>query len=291
MLPLIGAHVATAGGLATVPSRAKAIGAEVVQIFNSNARMWRVQPRTDEELQVLTTGLQRLHAPLFLHSIYLINLAGPDSELRRRSAEALSAALVLGSITGAQGIVTHIGSRHQQSFEAAARFIVGSVLQAHQLAKQALAELTTAGQGLPPLLLETGSGSGTTVGGRLEELAALVPALPQPCGICLDSAHLFAAGYPIHTQRGLSETMTLLEGLDLLRHVRLFHLNDSKATFASKRDRHENLGEGEIGREGLSRIVRHAAFRHVPFVLEVPGIAGKGPDSADVAYAKSLRDP
>jgi deoxyribonuclease IV len=120
-------------------------------------------------------------------------------------------------------------------------------------------------------------------------LEAMVEAIPEPCGLCLDTAHLFSAGYPIHTEEGLETFVGNLETLGLLQRLRLIHLNDSRTALASGRDHHENLGEGQLGFAALARVVRHPAFRNVPFVLEVPGADDHGPDAASVETAKSMR--
>lgn len=150
---------------------------------------------------------------------------------------------------------------------------------------------------MPTLLLETAAGSGATVGGTLAELRALLDllALPVPgepdlqVGLCLDTAHMFAAGYALHEADGLAALVEELQSLELLRHVGLVHLNDSASAFDSKRDRHANPGEGELGYAGLARLVNHPAFKHVPFVLEVPGSDGHGPGRAEIATVKRMR--
>ncbi len=128
------------------------------------------------------------------------------------------------------------------------------------------------------------------MGGRLEELAELLASLPPSCGLCLDTAHLFAAGYAVHTADGLEHLVEELGERGLLSSVGLIHLNDSKTPFASTRDRHENPGDGHIGFAGLARVVRHPAFAAVPFVLEVPGPDGHGPDAASLALVKPMRE-
>lgn len=303
-LPLIGAHIRTAGGFAHVPQRARAIGAEVVQIFSTNPRMWRTQTRTSAEVTELRQGLARHRLPLFLHSIYLINLAATDPALRERSISALCDAFVMGAVTGAVGVVTHVGSRHLQSFEAAARTVSCTIDQAIRRAVDRLQHgdlPVLEGDGarlpdgllaeavLPRLLLETSAGSGTSIGGRLEELAEIVARSEGRCGICLDTAHMFAAGYAVHTDRGLGRLVDELTDSGLLPLVGLIHLNDSKSELGSLSDRHENLGEGRLTTAGLSRVVQHPAFRQVPFVLEVPGMEGNGPDLVNVQRAKSMR--
>lgn len=288
-LPLIGAQIRTAGGFAPVPERALAIGAEAVQIFNSNPRTWRTRLPRPEEMTALTAGLRQHRLPLFLHTIYLINLASPDEQLRQRSGEALAEALVLGALAAAAGVVTHVGSHRREGFAAAAGWVIGAVRAAMNMARKGL-EAGGHEQTLPPLLLETGAGSGRTVGGRLEELAELLASLPPSCGLCLDTAHLFAAGYAVHTATGLERLVEELIERGLLASVGLIHLNDSKTPFASARDRHENPGKGHIGFAGLARVVRHPAFAAIPFVLEVPGLDGHGPDAANVALVKLMRE-
>jgi endonuclease IV len=177
--------------------------------------------------------------------------------------------------------------------------VVGSISDAVDLAQRALNDGRPAPPGaaaLPALLLETGTGAGNTLGGRLEEIAALLSLEEAlglgrrlPLGICIDTAHLFAGGYAVHEKAGLEELIERLRTLGLLERIGLVHLNDSKTPLGAKRDQHENLGEGLIGYDGLARVVRHPALADVPFVLEVPGPDGRGPDAANVALAKSMR--
>ena len=288
-LPLVGAQIRTTGGFARVPERALAIGAEAVQIFNSNPRTWRTRLPQPNEMTALTDGLRQHRLPLFLHTIYLINLASPDEQLRQRSSQALAEALIFGALAAADGVVTHVGSHRGEGFAAAAGWVNDNVRAAMDLARKAL-ETGVPERTLPSLLLETGAGSGATVGGRLEELAELMSSLPPNCGLCLDTAHLFAAGYAVHTGSGLERLVEELIERGLLASVGLIHLNDSKTPFASNRDRHENPGEGRIGFAGLARVVRHPAFAAIPFVLEVPGSDGHGPDAATVALVKLMRE-
>jgi deoxyribonuclease IV len=286
--PPIGAQIKTAGGFFLVPQRAHDIGAEVVQIFNANARMWRPKPYDPEEIATLRAGLDAYRMPLFFHAIYLINLASPDEALRAKSADALAEALFAGAVTGALGVVIHVGSHRGEGFDTALPWVARAVLVAQGSALERLASLSLEGP-LPELLLESTAGSANTMGKDLAQLEAMVEVIPEPCGLCLDTAHLFSAGYPIHTEEGLEAFVQSLKTLRLLQRLRLFHLNDSRTAFASGRDHHENLGEGQLGFTALARVVRHSAFRNVPFVLEVPGADDHGPDAASVETAKSMR--
>ncbi len=319
-LPIVGAQISTAGGFAPVPERAAALGAEVVQIFSSNPRTWRTRHPEPDEMAALKTGLRRYRLPLFFHTIYLINLASPDGELRARSAAALAHALVTGALAGAAGVVTHVGSHRGEGFEASIGLVAEAIRSAETTARETLAAEQT-GQSepaLPPLLLETAVGAGAIVGRNIGELRALLEALalrpparavsrdrstrpappsassltpgwPLDLGLCLDTAHLFAAGYPIHEETGLQVLLDELDRAGLLSRVGLIHLNDSASELASNRDRHANPGDGLIGYEGLARIVRHPALTRIPFVLEVPGAEGHGPDADNVALVKLMR--
>jgi deoxyribonuclease IV len=288
--PPIGAQLSTAGGFLPVPQRALDIGAEVVQIFNTNARTWKPRIPAPGEIESFRAALLEHGLRLFFHAIYLINLASPDEALRQRSSETLALALATGALAGAEAVVVHVGSHRGEAVEEAERRVVGSISQAVALAEQ------PGGPALPGLLLETGTGAGNTLGGRLEELQTLLYleeagglAGRLPLGVCIDTAHMFAAGYAVHTEEGLEELIERLTTLGLLERVGLVHLNDSKIPFGVKRDQHENLGDGLIGYQGLGRVVRHPALAHIPFVLEVPGTEGHGPDAANMAVAKAMR--
>ena len=289
-LPLIGAQLSSAGGFLPVTQRALAIGAEVVQIFNTNARTWKPRIPAPGEIEDFSAALHQHGLRLFFHAIYLINLASPDEALRRRSSETLALALATGALAGAEAVVVHVGSHRGEAIEDAERRVVASIYQAVALAEE------SGGPDLPALLLETGTGAGNTLGGRLEELQTLLYleeagglAGRLPLGVCIDTAHIFAAGYAIHTEEGLEGLIARLTTLGLAERVGLVHLNDSKIPFGVKRDQHENLGDGHIGYDGLARVVRHPALARVPFVLEVPGTDGHGPDAANMAVAKAMR--
>lgn len=291
--PLIGAQVSTAGGFAPVPERARALGCEAVQVFSSNPRMWRTRTPAAKELHVLVAGLREFRLPLFLHTIYLINLATPDEELRSRSAEALGRSLVLGALIGAAGVVTHVGSHRGEGSERGCAWVVEAIRAAVDAARASLVE-DGGEHNLPPLLLETGVGAGNSLGGSPEQLAAILAEIPSGTGwpqfgVCIDTAHLFAAGYPIHERDGLQALIEQLSGLGLLNRLGLVHLNDSATPFGSRRDQHANPGAGYIGYHSLAGVVRHAALAHIPFVLETPGLEGHGPDAANVAVVKAMR--
>jgi deoxyribonuclease IV len=259
-----------------------------VQVFDSNPRTWRTTPLAEEEAAAARAGLQTHHLPLFVHTIYLINLASPDAQLRERSAEALAGALVMAARIGAAAIVTHVGSHRGDGFVTSAGRVIDSLRLASETAEREIAARVSRVR-VPPLLLENGAGSGGTIGADLGELQELLQRSPPDHGVCLDTAHLFAAGYEIHTARGLDQLVKELRQRDLLQRVGLMHFNDSKTDFGSGRDRHANPGEGCIGSDALARVLRHPAFAAVPFILEVPGPDGHGPNAAILAQVKRWR--
>lgn len=287
-LPRIGAQVSTAGGLLNAVKRATDVRAEVVQVFSGNPRQWRAYEYSDEQLEGFRDALEEGKLLLFVHAIYLINMAGPDSALRDRSTEALAECLAFAARTGAAGVVTHVGSHRGDGFETALPRIREAVLRAQEAA------IATCGmEGLPPLLLESSAGGGDSVGRDPTELGSMLECLadsPTPVGLCLDTAHLFAAGLAVHTSSGLGSLIAALSTSGCLEEVRLIHLNDCRTAFGSRSDRHENLGEGGLGSAGLAGVVRHPAFRLSPFVLEVPGFDGHGPDAENMRRARAMRD-
>jgi deoxyribonuclease-4 len=261
-----------------------------------------LDPPDPDVLSQLGESLRSLHVPLFFHTVYLVNLASPEAGLRRRSAVAVAHGLVTGALAGAAGVVTHVGSHRGEGFTRVLPWIKEALRTAAGAAARDLSALEPAGaESLPWLLLETGAGSGATVGHSLEELEMLMAPSATSAGaravhpgeialgLCVDTAHVFAAGYPVHQAAGLEAFVAETHRRGLLDRVRLIHLNDSKTPFACNRDRHADPGQGELGYAGLSRVVKHPAFTHLPFVLETPGHDGRGPGAAEIALVKSMR--
>jgi deoxyribonuclease-4 len=255
-----------------------------MQVFPSNPRQWRPGSYTDEQLAAFGEAREEARLPLFVHSIYLINLASPDLELRRKSAVALSDALRFAALTRAEAVVTHVGAHKGAGPASGLERVAAAVREARELAGRNVPAAETM-----ILLLEGSAGAGSSLAALPPDMRALVDAVAAPVGLCLDTAHLFAAGRPLHEPRAVDLLVAELEALGLLELVRLVHLNDSRSPLASHNDRHENLWEGLIGREGLTSMIGHPAFVRAPFVLEVPGADGHGPDRRNVRRAQIMR--
>jgi deoxyribonuclease-4 len=203
---------------------------------------------------------------IVIHTIYLINLASPEEGLYRRSIEAVVKELERAAQLGIPQVNTHIGAHKGLGPEWGLR-----------RARAALEEVLSRTEGLPvKLLLENTAGEGTVLGSAFRELAYLLEADDRDrgrLGVCLDTCHALAAGYELATAEGLEETLAELDRAVGLERLALVHLNDSQYKRGSHKDRHQHIGEGEIGLEGFRNIVNHPALRELPFILETPKLA------------------
>ncbi len=278
---LIGAHVSSSGGLTKAIERGEAIGAESVQIFNQSPRMWRPTKYTERDFAEFRGRLAESPVEsVFIHAVYLINVASTDAQVRKKSLASLTHALRVGDAIGAGGVILHPGSRKGRDLDRTLEMIA-------KAASKAVAATESC-----PLLYENTAGAGDTIGRNFEELGRLVELTNgrDRVGVCVDSCHLLASGYEIRNPRDRKATIDECER-DLGAHnVMALHLNDSKTPLGSNRDRHENLGDGELGEDGIVCFLSDDRFRQLPALLEVPGPQKKGPDEKQVAIAKKLRD-
>ena len=259
---LLGAHVSTAGGCRNAPARAAEIGAVAIQVFTKQPNRWAEVQLSDEECLAFRAGLAQ-HGIAFAnaHDSYLINLATPDPLLLDRSYAAFAGELRRANQLGLDALVTHPGNATDGD-------VPRGLAQNADLIGRALEE---AG-GPAMVLLETTAGSGRVIGSRFEELAEMIervpPAVRHRVGVCVDTCHVFAAGYDLRGD--YDGVMNALADVIGLHRVRLFHLNDSATPFASRRDRHAAIGEGALGDEPCRRLMNDPRFAGVPMVLETP---------------------
>jgi len=276
---LIGAHVSTAGGLVKAIERGTERGCEAIQIFNQSPRMWRPTSYGAEDYAAFREAMTASKIEsVVIHAIYLINCAAPDGELRAKALQSLVHALRVGDEIGADGVVLHPGSlAGNPQPEAMKR--VGKAI------KHVLAESERC-----PLLLENTAGATGTLGRDFGELAELVElgGGHKRIGICLDSCHLLASGHEVREHESLARVVTDFGKQVGLKRLRCLHVNDSKTPFGSNRDRHENLGDGEIGSKGIAAFLSEPRFAKLPAILEVPGPDKQGPNKEQVAKAKRL---
>jgi len=266
----LGAHMSVAGGLHQAFARGEAAGCTTLQIFAKNERQWKAKPLTEEGIaQFKAEGQRSKLGPVMVHGSYLVNLASPSDELWERSIEAVADELDRCDKLGIPLLVMHPGAHTGSGPEAGVQRVAAGL--------DRLFEQGTGGDVL--VLLETTAGQGTCMGGSFEELARMIELLrhPERVAICVDTCHIFAAGYDITTDEGYAATFERLGELVGLDRVKAFHLNDSKGTLGSHLDRHEAIGDGQIGLEGFRRLLNDGRFCGLPMVLETP----KGKDATD----------
>jgi len=276
----IGAHVSTAEALHLCVDRACAIDCEAIQIFAAAPQSWRPRVHSDDALALLQ---QRATAcdvvPVFVHGSYLINLATADPALLQRSLAALRQSRRFCETSGASGTIFHVGSHKGAGFAAVRQQVVEALRQV----------LDDGGQSL--LILENSAGTGNTLAARFAEIGALIADVGSDrLRVCIDTCHAFASGYDVSTPAGVDRMVEELDREIGSERLVAVHANDSKGPFACGKDRHENIGAGFIGLDGFRAIMAHPVFQDVPFLLEVPGFAGKGPDKENVAILKRLRE-
>ena len=287
----IGIHTSIAGSYVNALESAKKLGANALQIFSSSPRMWQgATVRIPEnDAKAFRTRREELGlGPLVVHANYLVNLAATQPMLWTRSIQAFHEELVRGVVLGADYLVVHPGSRGESTLDHAIARIIESVKQAAR--RVPLGKLR--------ILIENTAGMGTAVGSRLEEVAAILKGLNAlNVAACLDTAHLFAAGYDIKSEAGLEQTIDTIDRTIGLDRVPVIHVNDSKIPLGGRVDRHENIGQGKIGNAALARILKHPRFGTVPpeglvgraFVLETP-IEEPGDDRRNVAKLWELAE-
>jgi deoxyribonuclease IV len=276
---LIGAHVSPAGGPANAVARGVERGCDAIQIFNQNPRAWKPTVYTDEQVADFRHAMasSRVDA-LLIHAVYLLNTATTDKEMRDKTRASLIASLRAGDALGAHAVVLHPGS-------ALAGKVGPAIKRAGKVIVQALAESDTCA-----LHLENTAGAGGTLGRSFQELAELVEVAggSPRLGLCLDSCHLFASGYDIRTEDGLASVLDECEGLVGADRIGSLHLNDSQTPLGSNRDRHADVGEGQLGRRGCAVFLSEPRFAGLPCVLETPGPDRQGPTRAQITFVRRL---
>ena len=277
---LIGAHVSAAGGSNKAVARAEEIGAECFQIFASSPRMWSAKPIADYVAQKYAEEMKRAGmGPTVLHGKYLIALGAEDPELLAKSEKALRADVAAANKLDALGVIFHPASHRGRGFE--------TIIDQFANAVRTILD-NEPGDSL--LMLETSAGAGDHIGSTFAELGTLIKAIGNDrVAVCLDTQHVWAAGYNIVNTDSLSAALDEFDkeiGLGLLRSV---HANDSMRELGSSVDRHENIGDGLIGTAGFKNLMSNDAFKHVPFYLEVPGTGKSGPDKPNIDRLKAIR--
>ena len=277
----IGAHAPSTGGLATGGLRyATAVGAETIQVFASNPRGWAPSAVDAAQDAALREQAERAGIPLFVHAPYLVNLGSPDPRIRDLSVSSVRHSLARSTQIGACGVVVHTGSAVGTDRATALRQISECLLPL-------LDEITDDG---PDLLLEPMAGQGHMLCSAVTDLGPYLDVLDRHprANVCLDTCHLFAAGHDLADPDGVTKMLSELQSAAGPGRLRLIHANDSKDGCGSRRDRHENIGAGQIGLAPFGCLLRHPATAGVPFIVETPG--GEQGQAKDIAILRGLRD-
>jgi deoxyribonuclease IV len=276
----VGVHTSIAGALENAARHAQEIGCDTFQIFSANPRGWRASEPSPADCERFRAARQAAGlAPLVIHDNYLINLASSDDGIRRKSIAAFRREIQRAVALGADYLVTHPGSAKGSNPASAIKACVQGLAEAAEgLSLDGLA-----------ILIENTAGQGSAIGRTFEEVAEIISGASRklPVGSCIDTAHCFAAGYPIHTREGLREALKELDRTVGIKNVRVIHANDSKAAFNSHADRHQHIGKGKIGAEAFARIVRHPKLRNIPFICETP-VDKPGDDRRNIATMRKL---
>lgn len=282
-MPLFGAHTSIAGGLENAVAAAVALKCGTVQLFTKNASQWRGKPLSEDAIRTFRRAItaSKLRFPT-AHDSYLINLATPDDALYRKSIDAFTEEVERAEVLRLSYLVMHPGAHMGTSEEAGIARAVTALDEVHK---------RCAGYRVK-ILLENTAGQGTALGHRFEHLAAIRERVREASrlGVCLDTCHAFAAGYPLDASGGYDSTFQEFDSIIGLRHLLLFHLNDSKRPLGSRVDRHEGLGRGEIGLESFRRLVNDARFRDHPMIIETPkeDDSGKEMDPVNLRILRKL---
>ena len=279
----IGIHTSTSGSLANAALKAIELGANTFQIFSSSPRMWHA-PVPDPAAVRKFKDLREKHdlTPLVIHDNYLINLASADTLIRTKSIAAFRGEVDRAMLIGAEFLVMHPGSAKAIDPDDAMSILAESIGEA--CAGRRSRQLM--------ILLENTAGQGSALGSSFEQLAEIRRRIGRRIGFhvgyCIDTCHSLAAGYNVARQKGLRETIGNMGEVLGLDRVRVIHANDSKTPLGSRVDRHANIGEGHIGLEPFRILLNHPKLKNLPFILEVPGFDGGGPDKKNLDIVKKL---
>ncbi len=276
----VGVHTSIAGGLENAAHHAWKIGCDAFQMFSANPRGWRSAAPAPEKYEKFRAARKGYGlTPVVVHANYLINLAAADELIRGKSIAAFRKEIERALALDADYLVVHPGSAKGTTPAKAIAQCTESLRRAADGIK--LDGLT--------VLIENTAGQGSVIGRTFDEVAEIVAgaAGELPVGACIDTAHCFAAGYPVHTPEGLKQTVGLINATIGLERLRVIHANDSKSAFDSHSDRHEHIGKGKIGAEAFARIVRHPKLRAVPFICETP-VDKPGDDKRNLLMMRKL---
>lgn len=278
---LIGAHMSIAGGLQNAPAFGEQFGCTAIQIFSKSNRRLGAPPLKEEEIAAFRAAVERtgVTVPL-IHCAYLINVGSPDTGTFNRSQAALQSEVERARLLGIPFTVLHPGAHTGSGAAASIERIAGAINRVH----------ASQPEQSPMILLECMARQGSTIGGEFEEMLQIIEKVKDQnrVGVCIDTCHLFAAGYDIRTGESFGKVLDRFAQLIGLERIKAFHLNDSKKGLGERVDRHEHIGQGQIGPEAFRYLLNHEKFTGIPMVLETPKNDDGSWDAMNMETLRSL---
>lgn len=272
---MIGAHVSAAGGAHKTIENARAEKLECFQFFSRSPQGGKAPELTPEIVAEFQQGLTDNHFTAYIHAPYFINLASVSQRIYHGSVSVLREELERGNVLGVHSMMAHIGSSKGQERSVALTRVVDAVKK-----------ILDGYDGDTWFLLEISAGAGEIIGGRFEEVAEILQRVNHPkLGVCFDTCHAFASGYNLRTPHAVSAVVSEFDKVVGLQYLKVSHVNDSKGEIGDNKDRHEHIGKGKIGAEGIAAFINHPRLRELDMILETPA-AGR---AADVTMLKKLR--
>ena len=278
MIPKIGAHVSTAGGIYNAIENAVRIGAEAIQLYGASPRQWAAKLPKGEDIKKFKDAQKSSKIKsVFLHAAYLVNLASPDQIIRARSVQSLGDHLKIAEMLDAFGLIFHIGSSKDAPQKEGVNHIIAGV-------NEVLKNI----RGQSKLILETSAGGGAKLGFTAKEVGQILKRIgSNRAGVCFDTAHAFEAGIIKYDPKTIKSVFDEWDKEVGIENIVVIHANDSKTAFGSHNDRHENIGGGYIGLEGFRNLAKEKRLHSKPWILEVPGFEKTGPDKKNVDILRS----
>ena len=270
----LGGHVSVAGGLLNAVIKTQEIDANCIQIFSSPPRNWYGPNHSENAITEFNEEVDKQSLrPIFIHATYLTNLASINPQTRVNSIKMLKAELEFGDKIRAAGIIFHIGSHKDQTHEVGIKLVIAGVKEILRNNYQT------------PLLLENAAGENNKIGSDLKDLETISRTVNNPhLGYCLDTAHLYSAGYDLSSPSTINSILQIID----INKLKVMHLNDTNTVLGGGRDKHENIGKGNISLSGFSNIINHPQLCSTPFIIETPGANHSGPDKQNISTLKNL---
>lgn len=284
----LGVHVSIGGGISNSVTNATSIGCTSFQIFSRNPRQWKAKVLGDDEVMRFKEDLRQSSInpdSTVVHMPYLPNLSAPHSEMYEKSVMILTDEITRCNSLGIPYLVIHLGSHLGKGEKNGISQLVNACQSAFQVYKDKRSSKNSV-----KLLLENSAGQKNSIGSKIEEIQLILELLgTSEYGICLDTCHLFAAGYDLSGDEGINKMLDLVEKCVGIQHLKLIHLNDSKGELGSNLDRHYHIGMGKIGENGFKALINDKRLENLPFIMETPIDSIRG-DKENLDYVKQLRN-